>query len=174
MVHSHTWHVGARGWLEVRLGLWTRRLGSSMCLSMGCLDFLRVWRLSSKSKCPQGELSRSYIIIYDLGMEVNITLFSPWFKRREHRPHFLMGSVSKSQSKKSSWDGRYCNGHFGKYNQIYPACSYKKNLGSSWISKYYLNKDIIYYHPASGSQPFCKYPFSFLFYVPQVQMYTGH
>ena len=93
-----------------------------MCLSMGCLDFLTVWRLSSKSKGPQRELSRSYIIIYGLGLEVNITLFSPWFKRREHRPHFLMGSVSKSQSKKSSWDGRYCNGHFGKYNQIHPAC----------------------------------------------------
>lgn len=58
-----------------------------------------------------------------------------------------------------------------RYTQAY---SYKNNLGSSWISKHYLNKDVVYYHPASGSQLFCKYSFSVLFYVPQVQMYTGH
>lgn len=90
-----------------------------MGLSMGCLDFLTVWWLSSKCRCPQRELGRSYITIYDLGLEVNITLFSPVFKRREYIPHFSMGSVSKSHCKKSSWDGIYCYGHLRKYNQLY-------------------------------------------------------
>lgn len=60
----------ARYWLGVHLGLGTRRLGSSM----GCLDLLTVWWLSSKSKCLRRELGRSYITIYDLGLKVNINI----------------------------------------------------------------------------------------------------
>ena len=75
---------GALGaWLEAQLEVLAGALTplhvdlSEGLLGLGCLDFLTVWRLSSKSKCPQRELSRSCIIIYGLGLEVNITLFLP-------------------------------------------------------------------------------------------------
>lgn len=130
-----------------------------MGLFMSNLDFHTVLWLSSKSKRLQREVGRSYIIMYDLSSEVNITLFSPRFKRREHRPYFVLEGISKSHCENSLWDGRYCHGHTISHTWL------ALIEGESGIKLHcqalcgQIRCGSQQYHPVSGFQPFYNYPF---------------
>lgn len=76
------------------------------------------WWLRFKSKRLQRELGRSYITMYVLGSEVNVALFSLRYKRREHRPHFVVEGISKSHGENSLWDRRYCDGHTNSHTWL--------------------------------------------------------
>lgn len=120
-IFSHMrWLMLAISW-DLSWGSW---LEHSQVASPRSLGFLTAWQpqtsatavQDSKGNLPanKAEAVSSFMTLpwKSYSVTAAVVTVSPRFVGRKHRPHFLMGGMSKSHCKVSVWDRRYCCHHF--------------------------------------------------------------